>query len=172
MSEFNETEKTKFWWETSRTIVLGVAAFAVTWLMVKPSERHTEYSAFLEKTRVEMRRSVVDDFCKTSYAYTDITYKALRAKNEATGADIKTNSNVIAWMGIMTEAYDSDRNRLLVYFGDDLEPQIKEAKDQWDKLKVDFDKNVPKERWEVDRQRLKDINNNLARLALKKLDLY
>ncbi|HCS27803.1 MAG TPA: hypothetical protein DIW43_10130 [Spongiibacteraceae bacterium] len=154
-------EKKKFKAETYRTILFAIAAFIAAQILIEPLKSEREYHALLNKNLLEQRKEVVDSFLKSSYIYTSITYDVLNGETE----------KEYIWKGEAYDNYRSDLNRILVYYGDGLEPKIKEAKSINEKLYKHFKEEYPLMDWKVTRRELKATNNSISRVALLKIGL-
>ncbi|TAK45278.1 MAG: hypothetical protein EPO27_10700 [Betaproteobacteria bacterium] len=170
MAQWDESKK--FWTETARTVLLGVAgALAILWV-VKPWEKDIEYRAELSKTVLAIRARVVDEFLAASYRYTALAYDACRAyqKPEPSNDD-QTAINL--FQGEAVDSFRSARNRLDVYFeSSDLSHELLTA----DRLSRELfalcrDAKTEQKIWEAKRQELRIANNSAAMTALRILDI-
>lgn len=162
MATLDDTQK--FWIETARTVLLGIAGTVAAFYILKPMEKGIDYESDLDKTRLMIVSGVVDDFLKASYHYTAIAYDACGGKET-----VKEHFQSDA-----IDLYRSAENRLAVYFDDvqAVKQEFNLVQNKTKQLGELCNKGAAKDQWEPVRKELKDANNRLAVAALKQMRLY
>lgn len=155
-------DATKFRNETIRTLIFAVLGFWATVWIIKPSEKYFQYQTELDKKRIEIRRAVVDDFLRSSYHYTSVTYNVLN--NEPDAKELEWKDNIY-------DNYRSDMNRLNNYFKADFKGLPAKAEILCADLKEHYDGKEKNCQWKECREKLKEVNTEIAKIALGDLRL-
>ncbi|MEO9802821.1 MAG: hypothetical protein ABJF04_06220 [Reichenbachiella sp.] len=160
----------KFRNETIRTVLLYFLGGIIAYFIVNPSERKSAYQAELDKTKLEIKSKVIDDFLSASYEYTSTAFDLCNTNPVLYKEDYDkyVERNDVAY-GI----YRNSQNRLIVYFDED--SLILKKRDVIEKLSKDmknfFGKPTEKTKWDTIRLRLKKENNEIALISLRKIKL-
>ncbi len=156
MAEWSDS--TTFAYETARTIALAIIGGFVAYWILDPQERELAYSAEIDKAKLTIATSVVDEFLAAAYQYTSIAYDACLGKQpERTEYGGKTY-----------DEYRATINRLSVYLDSksSLEPHFDTVKAANDAFRDVCDQSNNETEWEPLRTKLKDTHNELAKHAL------
>lgn len=70
------SERQKFWWETGRTVVLGIAAAYLAAIILQPSERRLQHEGEVESTKLKIRAEAIEKFSSASHSYTAAAFSS------------------------------------------------------------------------------------------------
>lgn len=151
-----------FWFETWRSIILGISGGFLVLLVMDPYGAKSDYQAEIDKGALEKRGEIINEFLKFSYSYTSELY------NTCNGAE--ADSSILD--SALQPAYDNyrnSRNQLLVYFSN--KPEIYRL-DSLAGLEFKCLKEYywycpkEKEHWRDHWKEGKRLNNEVSKIAL------
>jgi hypothetical protein len=153
-------DSTKFKYETIRSSIFGFLGALAAILILNPWNKKLEYTAQLDKTKLDIRARVVDEFLAAAYHYTSIAYDACQG-----------DPGTLDTFEDAFDTFRSTRNRLGVYFRDspDVSKQlaaVDKRAEELGSLCVRRRESPRNEAWESARVALKAANNDVAAAAL------
>lgn len=167
MSNWDESHKFKY--ESIRMLVIAIAGFLAAITIVQPWENSVEYSSFLEKEKIRIKKEIIDSFLKTSYLYSSSIYKVM-----SNDSDLSRNDEVKLYESNYRK-YRVNLNRIIIYF------KLDESKNHYSlvkrsnhlryKLRQMYKNEIDKKDWEILRYQFKSTNNKIAKLALHSIGL-
>ena len=169
MSMSGWDDRKKFKYETIRFLSFAVLGFIATIVIVQPFENSAEKDSFLVKEKVRIKKEVIDDFLRTSYLYASSVYKVM---SNDTGLD---KEKEIELYELTYRNYRVDLNRMILYF--EVEKSVKhyslviKGNELRFKLRQMYLNKTDQKGWEEIRLNFKSINNKIAKLALRAIDL-
>jgi len=163
------TEREKFKYETIRIIVIAILGFMATVWIVQPWENDTNYSSFIEKEKILIKKKVVDDFLKTSYLYASSIYKVM-----SNDTDLNKKTEIELYESNYRN-YRLNLNKIILYFETEKTPKhdslIKKSNDLRYKLRQMYLNKLDRTNWKKVRYEFKSTNNEIAKLALRAIGL-
>ena len=162
----------RFWWETARQFVLTIVGVV---LIVGPIQRYLDNKARIEadkesaliRARLDMRRTVVDDFIRISSKYTATAADVLSKKDDALSPEDRHawDDDKKQWEGELVDKYRGDMALLVLYFGKTVAADIATIRFESDTLhRALKDGSID---WAERRASLKADNLRTARNALR-----
>ena len=154
-------DKTKFWSETLRIVILAGLSVIGVYYIVDPLKNKTSYKAELDKERLALKSTLIDDFLSKSHKYSAISFDALNG--DAKAIDMYQNE--------VGDAYNNSVNRLSLYFSDNTKIQnfLIDIRSTDSLLYQCFKLNAPKVEWEPIRKKLKAQQLLVAKESLTSL---
>ena len=162
-------DRKKFKYETFRFLSFAVLGFIATIVIVQPFENSAEKDSFLIKEKVRIKKEVIDDFLRTSYLYASSIYKVM---SNDTGLD---KEKEIELYELTYRNYRVDLNRMILYF--EVEKSVKhyslviKGNELRFKLRQMYLNKTDRKGWKDVRLNFKSTNNEIAKLALRAIDL-
>lgn len=152
------TEKEKFWHETIRSILFGIAVFVFVYIIAVIFAHNKDYQAFIDQEKIRIREQVIDEYMFESYKYTSLLYDVLNDHRENDKIDIDTQY----------DKYRIAMNRIKIYFGSRIDNEINEINKEF---MPRLNPRRPDKNWKDIRNKLKDKNFKVCELALEELGL-
>lgn len=153
-------DSSKFVAETLRTVVFALTGGVLAYLILDPIKAKTAYQAEIDKEKLLVKTRLVNDFLNRSYMYTSVAADAYNGKEPQ-----KTLYN-----GDIYDQYRDQRNRMEIYFKGDIHAKLVTTDLLNDSLRNNMGK-LAYDEWELIRKRFKEQNNDIAREALKQLEM-
>jgi len=152
------TEKEKFWYETIRAMLFGIAGFIGVYILAVTFAHNKEYQIYIDLEKIKIREKVIDEYMKESYKYTSLLYDVLNSGGR----------DVIPDIGTQYDKYRIAMNSMKIYFGPRIDHEINDINKKF----------IPKlnprgatKNWKHLRNELKDKNLKVCELALNELGL-
>ena len=82
------TEKEKFWYETIRAILFGIAGFIGVYFLAVAFAHNKGYQTYIDQEKIQIRKQVIDEYMKESYKYTSLLYDVLNSGRKDVIPDI------------------------------------------------------------------------------------
>src|SRR5437868_7815103 len=134
------SDKTKFWSETIRIILLAIFGVLGVYFIVDPLKNKTSYEAELGKERLLLKATIIDNFLSKSHKYTAIAFDACNGDT----------ASIRLFQGDDGDNYDDLLNRMSVYFrsNTELQTEIKNIMQVKSSLYGCFKRHANKDEWE------------------------
>lgn len=153
------TEKEKFWYETIRGILFGIAGFIGVYFLAVTFAHNKAYQTYIYQEKIQIRKQVINEYIKESYKYTSLLYDVLNSRRKDDILDIDTQY----------DRYRVAMNSMKIYFGSRVDNEINDINKEFiPKLNP----RRPAKNWKHIRNKLKDKNLKVCELALEELGLW